>query len=1401
MALRVGQLVAFLRLDKGDYDKGLSQAKTEAKKAADDISKNLEKVGAGLGVATASVVALGGALAATGLSFNDLQQRSRAALTAIMGGAEQANAQMDRLFEFTKTSPLPKEEYIAAQQTLISFGVEANKVVGYLQAIDDTAAAFGGDSQLIGRITTIMGQIQSESQLTGVHLMQLGRMGIDAAAIIGDRFGVTASQIREYVSQGAIDAETALDALAAGLEDRFGGAAENVKQQFSGAKDAMAAAWRDLGSALVEPFVSAQGGGAAVGWINDLAGLIRAAIPLVGALSARFTELSGESTVFRDLASWISGIDTGRIADLVDHLSAAVPAIAGISAGLMTLAGSRLPILSGLIGSLNPLVAALTVGLGVLAVSSPQLRSALVDLVAAASPLLEALAQIATVLAGLVSSVAGAAGSLLTSLVPAVSAVVGIISPLVSALAVIVDLFNMIPGPIQTVVLTFAALVAFRGPLLAMLTGFVGMIRAAGAAVVGFVVHVKTLIASLGGIGGATKAAGSALLGAFGGSAGLGITAAITAATWAMGKWQQIQQETAAAEAAHRAQLAALADTLDRISGAATTASASSITKDWVEDGTIDTLREIGISTTAAVEAATAGGEAFERFGTQVFDYMKAAAESADATDSMKDSWGILTDKAEEAGISVREMFDSHLATEGSLLRTAFPELVDAYRNVRDAQRTVTLEGAEQRQIFDELATQIADTAGVVADDLIAALHDAAEDGDLLEEVLARFGITGDQAATAINLLKEYTVDAGDGMHVLAGSAEAAAGALAGMGADAGGATGNIFALRDALIATVQAAAAVRSGIASTLTGFVDPLGAWNDAAAAANRAGGGGGGGSRRNAALDAANEAVEAGRRKAESTKKSAKSERDAAVKAATEIRDAILKQAKTDTDAAKSAEKNAKDRATAARQEADELKRIADEKRKIADDAETRLQDAEFRKKAADAARRAAQAGLDLSDDPATQAMWQGYLSQTIDEQSDAVNNLSDARVEAARTARESADADAAATKSAASSADAAKAASDAVAEAARIVEEAGKQKEKADDAYAKAKEKADLRYQKSVDAVTDTLDKLIEQQSAARKSAEDMGSGVGGAVTAMGEEIQPTFEQYLQTLRDQVEAQENWASNMIELAGKLPPEVASELSQLGPKAAPMVQALVDSTQDEFDEWVALWPKSTEDGVKDLTDAIVAAIPGVAEAGGKLGKAQVDAMMEELRNANPKDFAEIMRKYGLDMQVVADKNPVVLKTEIDDKAKNQLKELMRGTYKVPVMPDGRTMGRFASGGGVFGPGTGTSDSILAMLSNGEHVWDAAAVSGFPGGHIGLEALRAASRAGALRPGMLPGFAAGGPVVTTIDTSVQPGQTPGTGDGGPRFQITNYYPQAEPTSVTVNKALATMSVMGSMS
>ena len=104
------------------------------------------------------------------------------------------------------------------------------------------------------------------------------------------------------------------------------------------------------------------------------------------------------------------------------------------------------------------------------------------------------------------------------------------------------------------------------------------------------------------------------------------------------------------------------------------------------------------------------------------------------------------------------------------------------------------------------------------------------------------------------------------------------------------------------------------------------------------------------------------------------------------------------------------------------------------------------------------------------------------------------------------------------------------------------------------------------------------------------------------------------------------------------------------------------------------------------------------------------------------------------------------------------------------------------FNRGGPVHGPGTGTSDSIAAWLSNGEHVLTAKEVQAL-GGHAGVKSLRNLALSGGLSPCVihdvvarlkgdgergdiggrfahLPGFKTGGPVI--LDKSKMKKETP---------------------------------------
>lgn len=233
-------------------------------------------VGTALTTYGAAVTGLGALVLNTGINYNSLRQTATQALTAVTGSTEDAAYQMQRLDQYGQNSWLMRDTLIQAQQTMTGFGIETSKVIPYMDALAEATAATGGNNQDFLEMAQIMGQIQSQGRITARELERFGMRGVDAASLIGDAMGLTASQIRDEISTGAFDAQTALDALAQGMADRYGGASDLVRQTWRGAVDDVMAAFRDLSAAIASPLVDPEGGGILVGLANQVADTMRA---------------------------------------------------------------------------------------------------------------------------------------------------------------------------------------------------------------------------------------------------------------------------------------------------------------------------------------------------------------------------------------------------------------------------------------------------------------------------------------------------------------------------------------------------------------------------------------------------------------------------------------------------------------------------------------------------------------------------------------------------------------------------------------------------------------------------------------------------------------------------------------------------------------------------------------------------------------------------------------------------------------------------------------------------------------------------------------------------------------------------------------------------------------------
>ena len=413
-----------LQANVGQYTAGLQQATRSTEQLANaggDAERNTSRIGdtaravgrtalTGLGMATTAVVGLGTAAFKTGLDYNALEQSSRAALTTLLGSAEAAAAQMDKLREFVRTSPFPREVWIQAQQQLISFGMAAGDVIPTLQSINDAVAATGGSANDIQEVVRVLAQVQSTGRVTAETLNQLGIRGIDAATLIGDAMGKTAGQIREDIRSGALDAQTFLSVLVEQMDARFGSAAANLQRTWQGATDSLRGSFRDLGSALAAPFVDPMGGGAGIDWARSLTASIRGIEPIVADLAQQAGPALGRVTsVLESISDAIQSADVDQVTSQLSDLS---PALAGLGAAGATAATGLLPFVRT-IGPQGALIA----GISAFVLSVPEGRDAMAGLLEAVAPLGPALAELAQ---QIVPMLAEAIGVLAEALGPAI---------------------------------------------------------------------------------------------------------------------------------------------------------------------------------------------------------------------------------------------------------------------------------------------------------------------------------------------------------------------------------------------------------------------------------------------------------------------------------------------------------------------------------------------------------------------------------------------------------------------------------------------------------------------------------------------------------------------------------------------------------------------------------------------------------------------------------------------------------------------------------------------------------------------------------------------------------------------------------------------------------------------
>lgn len=236
-----------------------------------------------------------------------------------------------------------------------------------------------------------------------------------------------------------------------------------------------------------------------------------------------------------------------------------------------------------------------------------------------------------------------------------------------------------------------------------------------------------------------------------------------------------------------------------------------------------------------------------------------------------------------------------------------------------------------------------------------------------------------------------------------------------------------------------------------------------------------------------------------------------------------------------------------------------------------------------------------------------------------------------------------------------------------------------------------------------------------------------------------------------LERQAKAHSEWARDISELTARGATSFAGEIARMGPEGAALAAQAVDLVDEELlklEERARLAAFLASDAFAEAFAANDATLVSAFEAGGiEAVRGLIRAQMEEARTGVPGAVKTFVDTWNSDYR----NNPIIMPIGVDtDPATIHTRRFLdwanrqTATISVAAVMQGHRLSAYAdayfakraSGGPVYGPGTGTSDSIPAMLSNGEYVIRASSVRQY--GHGFLDAVNRG----------VAKFAQGGPV-----------------------------------------------------
>lgn len=403
-----GKVVFDILADASQFQSTVSRLTSSVSRAVGAVGGAMTSAGDAMTAAVTLPLATGAVAAAKWASdvVGAAEQADIAFSTML--GPERARQMLADLADFARTTPFEMSGLTSATQKLLAYGFAAEDVIPMLTSVGDASAALGAGEQGVDSLVRALGQLQAKGKASAEEMLQLTEVGVPAWQYLADVVSNgDIPKAMDMVTDGAVDADTAISALRAGMDRDFGG----LMAEQAGTLQGVLSNLTDGIEGAVRSLKDTQGWEdttAALSRLAEVAGpLVERALPLLDDGLQRVAE------VVEDASYALDDLDTDDLAGLADaaiKIAGAGPALSVAGRGL-TLVSKGAGLLSSASGAASKATGRLSDGLMDLATSPKTADGALGKL---ASTILS--------IPGPAAALAGVAGGLLVTAIGALAA-------------------------------------------------------------------------------------------------------------------------------------------------------------------------------------------------------------------------------------------------------------------------------------------------------------------------------------------------------------------------------------------------------------------------------------------------------------------------------------------------------------------------------------------------------------------------------------------------------------------------------------------------------------------------------------------------------------------------------------------------------------------------------------------------------------------------------------------------------------------------------------------------------------------------------------------------------------------------------------------------------------------